>query len=114
MADGPAGAEEKPRPGGGVGVAGPVGPGVVDAMPTGVLMFRGSDPLRVPRLHAIRLQPMVFYSVMGFRTAIHFFSHNATFRAIPHSQIAQLGGRVVGGFTPFHVCSLAVGHACVQ
>ena len=54
VADGPAGAEEKPRPGGGVGVAGPVGPGVVDAMPTGVLMFRGSDPLRVPRLHAIQ------------------------------------------------------------
>ena len=54
VADGPAGAEEKPRPGGGVGVAGPVGPGVVDAMPTGVLVFRGSDPLRVPRLHAIQ------------------------------------------------------------
>ena len=54
VADGPAGAEEKPRPGGGVGVADPVGPEVVDDMPTEVLWFRGSDPLRVPRLHAIR------------------------------------------------------------
>ena len=54
VADGPAGAEEKPRPGGGVGVADPAGPEVVDDMPTGVLWFRGSDPIRVPRLHAIR------------------------------------------------------------
>ena len=48
-------AEEKSRArgrgpacGGGVGVAGPVGPGVVNDMPTGVLMFRGSDPPRGP------------------------------------------------------------------
>ena len=30
VADGPAYAELKPSPGGGVGVAGPVGPGVID------------------------------------------------------------------------------------
>ena len=54
VADGPAGAEEKPRPGGGVGVADPVGPGVVDDMPTGVLMFRGSDPPRGPQTHTIQ------------------------------------------------------------
>ena len=35
VADGSTGAEEKPRPGGGVGVADPMGPGVVGDMPMG-------------------------------------------------------------------------------
>ena len=37
MAGGPVYAESKPSPGGGVGVAGPVGPGVVIGMTIGVL-----------------------------------------------------------------------------
>ena len=39
---------------GGVGVAEPVGPEVVDDMPTEVLWFRGSDPPRVPQIHTIQ------------------------------------------------------------
>ena len=54
MAGGPAHAESKPSPGGGVGVTGPVGPGVVDDIADWGYALRGSDPLRVPQIHTIQ------------------------------------------------------------
>ena len=52
VADGPAYAELKPSPGGGVGVAGPLGPGVIDDIADWGFGFRGSDP----RSHPARVQ----------------------------------------------------------
>ena len=54
VAGGPAYAESKPSPGGGVGVTGPVGPGVVDDIADWGYALRGSDPLRVPQINTIQ------------------------------------------------------------
>ena len=54
VADASVDAAQKLVADGGVGGAGPEGPGVIINMTTGVLGFRGSDPLRVPQIHTIR------------------------------------------------------------
>ena len=54
VADASVGAAQKSVAGGGVGGAGPEGPGVIIGMTTGVLGFRGSDPPRVPQTYTIQ------------------------------------------------------------